>query len=81
MNGILLLPIPRKGFVAAATGKKLTELISQLSSTNRSSRPEVFCKKDVLGNFAKFIGKHLSQSLFINKVAGLKPAPLLKKKL
>ena len=23
----------------------------------RNSRPEVFCKKDVLGNFAKFIGK------------------------
>ena len=25
----------------------------------RSSRPEVFCKKDVLKNFAKFTGKHL----------------------
>ena len=28
----------------------------------RSSRPEVFCKKDVLGNFAKFTGKHLCLS-------------------
>ena len=36
----------------------------------RSSRPEVFCKKGVLGNFAKFTGKHLCQSLFFNKVAG-----------
>ena len=35
----------------------------------RSSRPAVFCKKVVLGNFAKFTGKHLCQSLFINKVA------------
>ena len=35
-----------------------------------SSRPEVFCKKGVLGNFAKFTGKHLCQSLFFNKVAG-----------
>ena len=29
----------------------------------RSSRPEVFCKKVVLRNFAKFAGKHLYQSL------------------
>ena len=40
----------------------------------RSSRPEVFCKKDVLRNFAKFTGKHLCQSLFYNKVASLRPA-------
>ena len=35
----------------------------------RSSRPEVFCRNSVLRNFAKFIGKHLCQSLFFNKVA------------
>ena len=35
----------------------------------RSSRPDVFCEKDVLRNFAKFTGKHLCQSLFFNKVA------------
>ena len=34
----------------------------------RNSRPEVFCKKDVLRNFAKFTGKHLRQSLFFNKL-------------
>ena len=39
----------------------------------RSSRPEVFCKKGVVRNFAKFTGKHLCQSLFFNKVAGLRP--------
>ena len=33
--------------------------------------PEVFCRKGVLRNFAKFTIKHLSQSLFFNKVAGL----------
>ena len=38
-------------------------------------------KKGVLRNFAKFTGKHLCQSLFLNKVAGLKPATLLKKRL
>ena len=38
---------------------------------NRSSRAEVFCKKGVLRNFAKFTRKHLCQRLFFNKVAGL----------
>ena len=47
----------------------------------RISRPEVFCEKGVLRNFAKFTGKHLCQSLFFNKVAGLRPATLLKKRL
>ena len=30
----------------------------------------MFCKKGVQRDFAKFKGKHLCQSLFINKVAG-----------
>ena len=42
-------------------------------TTPRSSRPEVFCKKAVLRNLTKFTGKHLFQSLFFNKVAGLRP--------
>ena len=46
-----------------------------------SSRPEVFCEKGVLRNFTKFTGKHLCQSLFFNKVAGLRLATLLKKRL
>ena len=37
--------------------------------------------KGVLRNFAKFSGKHLCQSLSFNKVAGLRPASLLKKTL
>ena len=47
----------------------------------RSSRPEVFCKKDVFKNFAKFAWKQLRQSLFFNKVACLRPVTLLKKRL
>ena len=47
----------------------------------RSSRPEVFCKKDVLKYFVKFTRKHLCLSLFFNTVAALKPATLLKKRL
>ena len=38
-------------------------------------------KKGILGNFAKFTGKHLYQSLLFNKVGGLRPATLLKKTL
>ena len=47
----------------------------------RSSRPEVFCKKGVFRNFSTFTGKHLCQSLFFNKVEGLRSATLLEKRL
>ena len=40
--------------------------------------PEMFCKKVVLKNFAKFTGKNLCQSLFFNKGADLRPETLLK---
>ena len=43
--------------------------------------PEEFCKKAVLRNFAKFTGKRLYQNPFVNKVAGLRPTTLLKKRL
>ena len=45
----------------------------------RTSHPEVFFKKGVLTNFAKFTGKHLGQNLFFNRVAGLRPETLLKR--
>ena len=41
--------------------------------TERSSHQRCFVRKGVLRNFAKFTGKHLCQSLFFNKVAGLRP--------
>ena len=40
---------------------------------------KVFYKNGDSKDFAKFVGKYLCLSLFINKVAGLKPATLLKK--
>ena len=43
----------------------------------RSGRQEVFSKKSVLKNFAKFTGKHRCQSLFSTKVTGPKPATLV----
>ena len=45
--------------------------ILDLRELLRGSCPEVFYKKYVLRNFAKFTGKHLYQSLFFDKVAGL----------
>ena len=48
---------------------------------DRSCPQRCSLKKGVLRNFAKFWGKHLCQCLFFNKVAGLRPATLLKKRL
>ena len=42
-----------------------------MSDRVQKQPPEVFCKKGVLRNLAKFTGKHLCQSLFFNKVAGV----------
>ena len=62
-------------------------MISKASFNLRSQPKEtldllaVFLKQDVLKNFPKFTGKHLYQSLFFNKVADLRPATLLKKRL
>ena len=51
-------------------GLKMLRLrLTSYSVHLRISRPEMFCKIGVLRNFAKFTGKHLSQSLFFNKVA------------
>ena len=41
----------------------------------------LFNKRDVLKHFAKFRGKHLCQNLFFNKVANLRIATLVKKRL
>ena len=54
--------------------------VSSIESNFRSSRPEVSCKIGGLRNFAKFTEKRLCQSLFFNKVTGLRPATLLKKR-
>ena len=40
----------------------------------------MFCKKGVLGNFTKYTGRHLWQSLFF-KSCSLRPATVLKKRL
>ena len=47
----------------------------------RSSHRSCSVINGVLRNFTKFTGKHLCQSLSFNKVAGVRPAILLKKRL
>ena len=47
----------------------------------RSRHQKCSKQKSVFRNFTKFTGKHLRQSLFFNKVAGLRPTTLLKKRL
>ena len=49
------------------------------SGSYRSSHGRCSVKKGVPRNFAKFTGKHLCQSLFLNRVAGDMPATLFKK--
>ena len=50
-------------------------------SVFRNSHRRCSVTKDVLRNFAKFTEKCLCQSLFFNKVAGLRSAILSKKRL
>ena len=52
-----------------------------ISFTVRSSHQRCSMRKGALRNFAKFTGKHLCKSLFLNKVAGLVLQLYLKKRL
>ena len=60
---------------------RFVKYISDEKRMFRSSHQKCSIKKGVLRNFAKFTGKYLCQSLFFNKIAGLGPATLLKKRL
>ena len=51
----------------------------QIYAFFRSFRPEVFYKKVVFKTLTEFIRKHLCQSLYFNKVTGLRLVTLLKK--
>ena len=71
INSWNLIKTPQK-FIQCSFFIKLTKIWQLIG-------PEVFCKKSVVKDFAKFTKKHLCQSLLFNKVAGLRP--LLKKRL
>ena len=62
------------------TSEKISESVKAIVKCRaRRSHRRCSVKKGVLKNFAKFTRKHLRQSLLFNKVAGLRPATLLKK--
>ena len=76
ITSIILVHSWQKTFLSKITYTTLC-LQSWENIAYRNSHPDVLCKKGVLRNFAKFTGKYLCQSLFSNKVAGLRPAALL----
>ena len=61
------------------TKEGLNKYIKLLCEMKLREITDVFCKKGVLRNFAKFTWKHLCWSLFFNKLAGLRPESLLKR--
>ena len=50
---------------------KFCTFVCPFSEKSKSCHWEVFCKKDILRNFAKFTRNHLCQRLFLSKVGGL----------
>ena len=63
---------PRNPFFTNVTHSVARVRLKYHQNTYKGSRPVVFCKKSVLKDFAKVIGKHLRQSVFFDKVAGLR---------
>ena len=64
-NGQMFHTFPAKNF------RDFKPCVTVLKSRRRHRSCSL--RKGVLRNFAKFTGKHLCQSLFFNKVAGLSP--------
>ena len=63
------------------TLKMKNKIQIKYSNKCKSTRLEIIWKKGILRKFTKFTGKYMCQSLFFNKVPGLRPATLLKKRL
>ena len=51
----------KRNIFNSVSGQSLTTVYMKYTEL-KNSRQEVFCKKEVLRNFAKFTGKHLCQS-------------------
>ena len=66
-NRVLLSAQHPLGRTSGMDSKK-TKIFEKLSIMDRSSCPEVLCRKDVLKNFAKLTENHLCQSLLLIKL-------------
>ena len=65
------LPLSNSAERVVVEGECFSEVVFQKQPL------EVFCKKVVLRNFAKFTGKYLCHGLFFNKVVGLRQSVFL----
>ena len=75
-------PWPLLTILSFSEGKLTAQQYFNVSTpSSRRGTNKSKCEKGVLRNFTKFTEKHLCQSLFFNKVAALRPATLLKKRL
>ena len=74
-NFFFVLSAPQLKNVAKEKNPKKSRANMKKKSC-RSSRPGVLCKKGVVRNFTKFTGRHLCQSLFFDRVPGLRPLTL-----
>ena len=57
----MVVMMRRKNSCPVTKAKVTLKCMISHASDLRTSHPEVFCKKSVLRNFAKFTGKHLCQ--------------------
>ena len=60
--------LPEGELVEKALDKVLSMFVEFMTERDRSSLPEVFFKRSILKNFAKFTGNHLKACKFIKKI-------------
>ena len=78
-NYVILFSSPLVSKVYPRLKPDLSKIFHQRLQSYRSRWCSI--KKGIYKSFAKLTGKHLCQSLFFNKVARLRTATLLKKRL
>ena len=72
---------PRTITISSIRHRRFYRKNTYLYAIIRNSRRRWSVRKGVLRNFAKFTAKHLCQSIYFNKVSGLRFATLLKQRL
>ena len=79
-TAMVILYLPQQTNTCSKSATKILEITEDNSNENlfKKQPPDVFYKKRC-SYLAKFMGKHLCQSLFFNKVASLRAANLFKR--